>query len=74
MSSHNVGLLIAAVGVALVVLGLLIWSGAFAWFGKLPGDIRIKGENVRIYIPFTSMAILSLGLTALINLIRRLFS
>ena len=66
--------MIAAAGGLIALLGLLIWLGAFSWFGRLPGDIRIKGENVSVYIPLTSMALLSLGLSALINLIRKLFS
>ncbi len=60
-------------GLLLLVLGLLLQfaPGAFNWFGRLPGDIRIEKENGRFYFPITSMVILSLGLTLLLNLFRR---
>lgn len=35
----------------------------------LPGDIFIKKENLVIYIPITTMILISLVLTLLINLI-----
>jgi len=60
-------------GILLLVLGLLLqfMPGAFNWFGRLPGDIRIEKENGRFYLPITSMVILSLGLTLLLNLFKR---
>jgi hypothetical protein len=64
---------LAGVGAALVALGLLIWSGALGWFGRLPGDIRIERETVRIYVPLVSMLLVSAALTLLLNVIRRLF-
>jgi hypothetical protein len=62
-----------ALGLGLVVLGLLVWTGALGWFGRLPGDIRIERESVRVYIPLASMLILSVALSALLYLVRRLF-
>jgi hypothetical protein len=41
------------------------------WFGKLPGDIRIQNENSVIFIPITSMIVMSLLLTLLANLFFR---
>jgi hypothetical protein len=67
------GPLLVALGLGLVVLGLLVWSGALGWFGHLPGDIRIERQSVRVYIPLVSMLILSVALSALLYLIRRLF-
>lgn len=40
------------------------------WFGKLPGDIRIDSDHRKIFIPITSMLIVSLVLTLLLNLFR----
>lgn len=71
MEARTLGLLIAAVGVAVVVVGLLVATGALSWFGRLPGDIRIERENVRVYIPFASMLLVSLVLTVLLSLLRR---
>lgn len=60
-------------GFALVVIGVVLHfaPGAFSWFGRLPGDIRIENEKTRVYIPITSMILLSVGLTVLLNLFRR---
>ena len=65
--------LVIGIGVAVVVVGLLIMTGALGWFGRLPGDIRIERESVRVYIPITSMLVASLVLSALIALLRRFF-
>jgi hypothetical protein len=67
------GLVLVAVGLGVVLIGLLVWSGALSWFGRLPGDIRIERDNLRVYFPITSMILISLALTLLINLVRRLF-
>ena len=67
------GLVLVAVGLGVVLIGLLVWSGALSWFGRLPGDIRIERDNFRLYVPITSMILVSLALTLLINLLRRLF-
>ncbi len=60
-------------GLALVAIGLVVQYAPWAvsWFGKLPGDIRIEGEKSRVFIPITSMIIVSLALTIIINLLRR---
>jgi hypothetical protein len=64
----------------LVILGaLLIAVGAilhFApwllnWFGRLPGDIRVGSDRVKIFVPITSMILISILLTLLVNLLRR---
>ncbi|MEA2599458.1 MAG: hypothetical protein QOF89_450 [Acidobacteriota bacterium] len=60
-------------GVAVVAVGLLVWSGALSWLGHLPGDVRIDRGNVKVFIPFTSMILISLVLTLLLNLLRRFF-
>ena len=57
------------VGVVLVVIGLALQfaPGLINWVGKLPGDIRYETEHTKIFIPITSMIIISLVLTLLIN-------
>jgi hypothetical protein len=67
----SLGPAIVTAGVALVVLGLLVWSGAMAWFGRLPGDIRIERDTVRVYIPIVSMLIVSAVLSLLLYIVRR---
>ena len=73
MAHRSVGLLVVALGVAIVVIGLLIASGALSWFGRLPGDIRIEHGTTRVYIPFASMIVLSVVLSVLAYLIRRFY-
>lgn len=73
MEPRSAGLLMIAGGALLIVIGLLVYSGGFSWFGRLPGDIRYESESTRVYIPITSMILLSLVLTLLANLLRRLF-
>jgi hypothetical protein len=73
MQRSPAGLLIVAAGVLLVVIGLLAWSGALSWFGRLPGDIRVERPNARFYAPITSMLIVSVALSLILALIRRLW-
>jgi len=73
MEPRSLGLLVVFAGLAIVVIGLLIAVGALGWFGRLPGDIRFEGENTRVYVPVVSMVIVSLVLTVVLNVIRRLF-
>jgi hypothetical protein len=70
---RSVGLLVVAAGVVIVVVGLLIYSGALSWFGRLPGDIRYESGSVRVYIPLVSMLLVSVVLTVLFSLLRRFF-
>ncbi len=40
--------------------------------GRLPGDIRIEGENGSFYFPLTSSILVSIVLSILLNVISRL--
>ena len=61
------------IGTLLLVTGVLLhfapWS--LNWFGKLPGDIRIETEQGKIFIPITSMLIISIILTLALNIFKR---
>ncbi|HVK00778.1 MAG TPA: DUF2905 domain-containing protein [Gemmatimonadales bacterium] len=61
------------IGVGLILVGLLIWSGSLSWFGRLPGDIRIERETVRVYVPIASMLVVSLVVSLALYLVRRFF-
>lgn len=67
------GPLLVGLGLLLVVVGGLFWSGALSWFGKLPGDIRYEGGSTRVYVPLVSMLLISLALSAVLYLARRFF-
>jgi hypothetical protein len=71
--NRSVGLLVVIAGGAMVVIGLLIYSGALSWFGRLPGDIRYQGEYTRVYFPIVSSLLASVLLSLLFYLLRRFF-
>jgi hypothetical protein len=73
MTTNPAGPAIMLAGLAIIVIGLLVWWGGFGWFGRLPGDIRIERETVRIHIPLVSMLVISIALSLLFNLLRRFF-
>ena len=63
------GLFIVVASVCLVLLGLLVYSGGFTWFGRLPGDIRYRGVHTRVYVPLTSMLLVSSAASLLVYLL-----
>ncbi|GAA6757715.1 DUF2905 domain-containing protein [Thermus oshimai] len=69
----ELGKALLVLGLFLALLGviLLYFPKLFAWFGHLPGDIRIEREGVRVYIPLTSSLLLSLFLSLLLYLLGR---
>lgn len=69
---RSTGLVVVVAGAAIMVVGVAIWAGALSWFGRLPGDIRIEGDSTRVFIPITSMVIVSIVLTVAVNLFQRL--
>jgi hypothetical protein len=69
----SLGPMLIALGVGLILVGLLFWSGSMSWFGRLPGDIRIERESVRIYVPIVSMLLVSVVVSLVLYLVRRFF-
>ena len=61
------------IGLGIIIIGLVVYflGNKLHWIGRLPGDIRIEGENSRFYFPLTSMIIFSILLTVIVNLIKR---
>lgn len=73
MESRGVGFAIMLAGLAIVAIGAAVAFGLLSWFGRLPGDIRIESGNARVYVPITSMLLVSVALTVIASLARRLF-
>lgn len=71
MDSDGLARVLIVAGVAAIVVGLLVRIGALGWFGNLPGDIRIESDRTRVFIPVTSMVIVSVVLSVLLSLLRR---
>ena len=69
MSNFQKILIIA--GIILLILGLLWpWVSKLP-IGRLPGDIVVNKPNFKLYIPITSMLIISLILSLILWLIKK---
>ena len=71
LNAMRLGNLLMMIGAGVVVVGALVRfaPGLFSWFGNLPGDVRIEGENSRVFIPITSMIVVSVIVTLVVNVI-----
>jgi hypothetical protein len=67
--------ILIVIGASLLLIGVTLryFPGLFSWFGNLPGDIRRETENTTVFIPITSMLVVSVVLTIVLNLVGRLF-
>ena len=64
----------------LIAAGIIILVVGFLWpwiskipFGKLPGDIAVDKPGFKFFFPITSMIILSVVMSLIIWLIKKLF-
>jgi len=63
--------MLIAIGVVLLLVGLLWpWLSSLA-LGRLPGDIRIETESGIFYFPITTCVIISIVLSIVIWVVRR---
>jgi hypothetical protein len=71
----SLGKILIITGVIIVLAGIVLYffGNKLHFLGRLPGDIRIEKENVKIFFPITTMIILSLIITVIINIIKRFF-
>ena len=62
-------------GIIIIMIGVVIYffHDKLNWLGKLPGDIRIEKDNFRFYFPVVTMIIISVVITILINLFKKIF-
>ncbi len=72
---QNTAKYIILAGLALVVIGVLFYflGDKLKWIGNLPGDIKIDNENTKIYFPITTMILVSIVGSILLNLVRKFF-
>ena len=64
----SIGKVLVTLGVALVVVGLLVWGAERLGLGKLPVDLVFKGERTTVYFPLVTSIVVSIVLTVLLNL------
>jgi hypothetical protein len=71
---NQLGKILIITGIILVVAGLIIYFAGdrLNWLGRLPGDIRIEKGNTRIFFPITTMIIISILLSVIMWIIRKL--
>jgi hypothetical protein len=63
--------LLITIGILILVLGLLWpWVGKLP-LGRLPGDILIEREGLRLYLPITTMLLISALVTLVLWFLRR---
>jgi hypothetical protein len=67
--------LLIVIGAGIVLVGVILrfFPSLFSWFGNLPGDIRHETESTSVFIPITSMIVLTVVATVVLNLVARLF-
>jgi len=62
----------------LIILGVVLLAAGLLWpwltkigLGRLPGDIRIEGENGGFYFPIVTCLVISVVLSILLWIFRR---
>lgn len=70
------GRLLLIIGLAIAFIGLLLLlAGRYVpWLGNLPGDLRYESENIKVYVPFATMLLVSVLATVLLNILLRIFN
>nr|WP_244951949.1 DUF2905 domain-containing protein [Psychrobacter okhotskensis] len=61
------------IGTVFIVIGIiwLVFPSAFSWIGNMPGDIKYKSGNTRVYFPVVTMIVISIVATILLNFFNR---
>ena len=70
----NTGKYIVFGGCLIIFIGVIVYffHEKLHWLGRLPGDIRVEKENFKFYFPITTMILLSLIVSFIVYIVRRL--
>ena len=72
MAVESLGRMILYIGIIMVLIGgFFILAAKVPWFGRLPGDIVWRREGLTIFVPVTTMILVSVVLTVLLNIVWR---
>jgi DUF2905 family protein len=67
-----IGRALVIIGVFITVLGaVMLLTPRVPWLGHLPGDIVIHRDDLTIYIPITTMLLVSVVLSVVLSVIGR---
>lgn len=62
----------------LIILGIVLIAAGVLWpwltklgLGRLPGDIVIERENLRVYVPVTTAILVSIALSLILWFLNR---
>jgi len=71
---ESIGKTLIIIGAVILLIGLIVFlfGNRFSWFGNLPGDIRVEKENFKFYAPLASMLLISIAITILVWLFRKI--
>jgi hypothetical protein len=67
MNWIELGRFLVIAGTVIVVVGVLFLLADKFPVGRLPGDLRLGNEKVRIYIPVATCLLLSIIITLIVN-------
>jgi hypothetical protein len=67
------GKLIMLIGALVVLAGLIVWLAGdkLRFLGRLPGDIRWESDNTKVFIPITTMILVSVVLSLIMWLVQK---
>ena len=67
-----IGRALVIIGVFITVLGaVMLLTPRVPWLGHLPGDVVIHRDDLTIYIPITTMLMVSVVLSVVISVLGR---
>lgn len=72
---QQTGKIIIVAGLILIVVGIIVYFAGdkLNFLGRLPGDIRVEKENFRLYVPITTMILISIVGSVLIRIFQKFF-
>src|SRR5687767_7723726 len=68
---NELGKALIVVGIALALVGALLWAGFGKWLGRLPGDIHYTRGDSSFHFPIVTCLIISAVLSVVFWLFRR---
>ena len=71
MNTQYFAKMIIAIGICIVIFGVILYFGGKLGIGRLPGDIYLKKGNFTFYFPIVTCIIASIIMTIIFRLIRR---